>query len=520
MLKEIKSPHVMYLPNECVECIIKHFDENDIKTLYSATLVNRNWCKISMIRLWKIPLSSNSSNSTNSPSNSSNTHKIITVLLSFLDKESKEELKILANRFYIPKDTLNLYPKLQRDLKIPLYHLKIPDTPHLFEYPKYIERINFVDLVGLVNKWVNNLLNELLSTSSMSLNFYLYKCLNGWEYIRYITNQTNFRCPFIQFDKKPQEFFKFLLESLFQVLIKYSQIDTLSIINISNTQPLILQLDKYLQNDDINKRLLLNLNSFDFCQTINSRIFMKLSELVRDTITTISIFIIPEGLGVDEGENMDHVISFIKSLRFLKSVSFIGYNNTNATQIILSLQKHSSTLTTLKLTLCTIDDDAIKCLSRWDHLQELIFHQLHFIFNNDLSSTIKSEDKIFPKLKILNYVEYSSKNSLIAWIIQNNGYNLTHLDIHTNIERCIKIFDIISKNCPSLISLTTPITEQRDFTALFSILEHCNQLKRLFIYEFNIININEDVLSSFIEIIPDSLLYLKINKFEFSQIKL
>ncbi|CAG8617316.1 10947_t:CDS:1, partial [Funneliformis caledonium] len=517
----------MYLPNECVECILKHIDENDIKTLYSTTLINRNWCRIGMVRLWKTPLSSKSSitssnltDISSNPSNTHNTYKIIPVLLSFLDKERKKELRILSKQFYIPKDTLNFHPRLQRDLKIPLHPLKIPDTSNLFEYPKYIERINFVELVGLVNKWVNSLLNDVLSTPSMFLNFYLYKCLNGWEYLRYITNHTNFRCPFIQFDKNPQVFFNFLLESLFQVLIKYSQIDSLSIINISNTQPLCLQLEKYLQNDDINKRFLSNLNSFDFCQSINSRIFTKISDLVRDTITTISIFIIPEELGVDEGENLDLVIRFINSLHSLQSVSFIGYNNINVTPIILSLQKHSSTLTTLKLILCTIDDEAIICLSKWDHLRELAFYQLHFIFNNDLSSTITSDDKIFPQLKTLDYVEYSSTNSLIAWIIQNNGYNLTHLDIHTNIERCIKLFDIISKNCPSLISLTTPISEQRDFIALFPILEHCNHLKRLFIYEFNIISINEDVLSSFIKILPDSLLYLKINKFEFSQINL
>ena len=159
----------MYLPNECVECIIKHIDENDIKTLYSATLVNRNWCSISMIRLWQTPLSSitSSTNSLNNSSNNnhhqSNSFKIIPILLSFLDLQRKKDLKILAKQFYIPKDTLNFYPKLQKDLKVPINNLKIPDT-QLFEYPKYIKRINFVELVTLVNKWLNNLLNELFQS--------------------------------------------------------------------------------------------------------------------------------------------------------------------------------------------------------------------------------------------------------------------------------------------------------------------------------------------------------------------
>jgi len=59
--------------------------------------------------------------------------------------------------------------------------------------------------------------------------------LNRWENI---TISIILRCPFIQFDKKSREFFNLLLESLFQVLIKYSQIKSLSIIDTSNTQHL------------------------------------------------------------------------------------------------------------------------------------------------------------------------------------------------------------------------------------------------------------------------------------------
>jgi hypothetical protein len=542
------------LPSKCIECIINQIEENDIKTLHSATLVNHDWCKISIIRLWKTPLSfsnlitNSNPNFKNSNSNNSNStnlttkypfnkfYKIIPILLSFLDLKSIKDLNNLSKNFYIPKDTLNFYPKLHYDLKIPIQDLKIPIYKSSFDYPKYIKNINFVDLVVLVNKWLNNLLSETLSNPSLFLNFYLYKSLSGWEYVRYITNSINFHCPFIHFDKNPQIFFNFIIESLFKVLINYSMINSLYIMDVSITNHLCNQLIQLDYNN--NHHFLSNLSRLDFCQSIDSRILKNFSKYYNNNITTISLNILSD-------DSFDNMIDFINSLHSLQSVSIFG-NNYIVTPIIQSLQNHISTLINLKLNSCIIDDNAIKSLSKFNNLQDLIFHQLHFTFdddddddnddyddndddddddgiNNIISkiSTISTTNNLnFPKLKKLTYWEYSSKNSLINFIIKNNGHNLTHLDIHSSMERCIKLFDLISKNCPSLISLFTPISEQKDFVALFTILEHCKILKILYIYEFNIIKINEDVILSFINFIPDSLLYLKINKLEFSQFKL
>ncbi|RIA99761.1 hypothetical protein C1645_746603, partial [Glomus cerebriforme] len=400
------------LPSKCVECIIKHIDENDIKTLHSTTLVNRDWCKFSVIRLWKTPLSfsnlisnlnSNSkleskSNSINSTTNLTkypfnNFYKIIPILLSFLDVNFQKDLNNLSKQFYIPKNTLNFYPKLQYDLKIPIDDLKIPTHTILsFDYPKYIKHVNFVDLVVLANKWLNNLLSETLSSSSIFLNFYLYKSLGRWDYIRYMTNSINFHCPFIHFDKNPQIFFKFILESLFKVLFNYSQINSLSIMDVSVTHHPCNQLNRLDHN-----HFLSNLTSFSFCQTIDSGLLKKISGLIHDTITTISISIVSDESFVD-------VIDFINSLHSLQSISILG-NNTNVTSIIQSLQNHTSTLIKLKLNLCIIDDDAIESLSECDHLQELIFHQLHFTFDDEIDN-ISMNYLYFPQLKKLNYWEY------------------------------------------------------------------------------------------------------------------
>ncbi|CAB4474638.1 unnamed protein product [Rhizophagus irregularis] len=523
------------LPSKCIECIINQIEENDIKTLHSATLVNHDWCKFSIVRLWRAPLSfsnlitNSNPNLKNSNSNSTNLttkypfnkfYKIIPILLSFLDLNSKKDLNNLSKHFYIPKDTSNFYPRLHYDLKIPIQDLKIPTSSSSFDYPKYIKLVSFVDLVVLVNKWLNNLLSETLSNSSRFLNFYLYKSLSGWEYLRYMTNSINFHCPFINFDKNPQIFFNFIIESLFKILFNYSMIDSLYIMDVSIiTNHLCKQLIQLDHNN--NDQFLSNLSHFDFCQMIDSRILKKISKY---NIISIS-------LSISSEDSFDDVIDFINSLHSLQSVSIIG-NNVIVTPIIQSLQIHTSTLIKLKLNSCIIDDDAIKSLSKFDNLQDLILHQLHFTIDNDDDDDDDDEnddDDInnniiislnFPKLKKLTYWEYSSKNSLITFIIKNNGHNLTHLDIHTSMERCIKLFDLISKNCSSLISLITPISEEKDFIALFSILKHCKFLKILYVYEFNIITINEDVILSFINFIPDSLLYLKINKLEFSQFKL
>ncbi|GBC25924.2 hypothetical protein GLOIN_2v1764605 [Rhizophagus irregularis DAOM 181602=DAOM 197198] len=479
------------LPSKCIECIINQIEENDIKTLHSATLVNHDWCKFSIVRLWRAPLSfsnlitNSNPNLKNSNSNSTNLttkypfnkfYKIIPILLSFLDLNSKKDLNNLSKHFYIPKDTSNFYPRLHYDLKIPIQDLKIPTSSSSFDYPKYIKLVSFVDLVVLVNKWLNNLLSETLSNSSRFLNFYLYKSLSGWEYLRYMTNSINFHCPFINFDKNPQIFFNFIIESLFKILFNYSMIDSLYIMDVSIiTNHLCKQLIQLDHNN--NDQFLSNLSHFDFCQMIDSRILKKISKY---NIISIS-------LSISSEDSFDDVIDFINSLHSLQSVSIIG-NNVIVTPIIQSLQIHTSTLIKLKLNSCIIDDDAIKSLSKFDNLQDLILHQLHFTIDNDDDDDDDENDDDdinnniiislnFPKLKKLTYWEYSSKNSLITFIIKNNGHNLTHLDIHTSMERCIKLFDLISKNCSSLISLITPISEEKDFIALFSILKHCYQLK-------------------------------------------
>ncbi|GES97693.1 hypothetical protein GLOIN_2v1764605 [Rhizophagus clarus] len=480
------------LPSKCIECIINQIEENDIKTLHSTTLVNRDWCKFSITRLWKAPLSfsnliinsnpnfknSNSKNlTTKYPFN--NFYKIIPILLSFLDLKSKKDLNNLSKHFFIPKDTLNFYPKLNYDLKIPIHDLKIPSSSSSFDYPKFIKHVNFVDLVVLVNKWLNHLLSETLSNSSMFLNFYLYKSLSNWEYVRYMTNSINFHCPFIHFDKNPQTFFNFIIESLFKVLVNYSIIDSLYIMDVSISNHLCNQLilldfnNNNNNNNNNHHHFLSNLSRLDFCQSLDSRILKKFSNFYNNNITTISLNVLSD-------DSFDDVIIFIDSLHSLQSVSIFG-NNIIVTPLIHSLQNHTSTLIKLKLNSCIIDHDAIMSLSKFINLQDLIFHQLHFTFDdhagNNIINIISTNNLNFPKLKKLIYWEYSSTNSLITFIIKNNGHNLSHLDIHTSMERCIKLFDLISIHCPLLISFFTPISEQKDFLALFSILKYCYKLK-------------------------------------------
>src|SRR3954447_8374886 len=98
-----------YLPNECIQDILKYVDEKDNKTLHSALLVNRTWCENTVSFLWKKPFNS-------PPSDSQNNYKIIPILASFIDDDKKKQFKIKEKDLPVPKKTTFDYPSFIRHL--------------------------------------------------------------------------------------------------------------------------------------------------------------------------------------------------------------------------------------------------------------------------------------------------------------------------------------------------------------------------------------------------------------------
>ncbi|GBC10513.1 hypothetical protein RclHR1_00970014 [Rhizophagus clarus] len=117
-----------HIPNECLQEILKHIDENDTKTLYSSLLVNRLWCLNSVSILWKNPFKIQKKEKIS--------YKILLTLLSYYyynnkDNEGEEEGPI---------------KKSLKELNI--YNNKKMST--IFDYPYFIKKLDLTNMLQMI----------------------------------------------------------------------------------------------------------------------------------------------------------------------------------------------------------------------------------------------------------------------------------------------------------------------------------------------------------------------------------
>ncbi|CAG8504003.1 29153_t:CDS:2 [Gigaspora margarita] len=113
-------PITRRLPPEVLGHIFAHISPNELSTLSSAALVNRDWCKNSVPYLWSAPFSS--------VFISENLYKIIPIYLSFLSTEARS---ILIPNEITPPVILQA----------------------TFDYPSMLEELNFETLYLAVYMW-------------------------------------------------------------------------------------------------------------------------------------------------------------------------------------------------------------------------------------------------------------------------------------------------------------------------------------------------------------------------------
>src|SRR6266542_4958772 len=83
------STIMSFLPLETIMNIV-NFVEYDISTLRSLSLINRTWCQVSIPLIWK--------NVFNPDVSVGNRYKIICIILSYLDNDTKSILRINDER--------------------------------------------------------------------------------------------------------------------------------------------------------------------------------------------------------------------------------------------------------------------------------------------------------------------------------------------------------------------------------------------------------------------------------------
>ncbi|CAB4381607.1 unnamed protein product [Rhizophagus irregularis] len=161
------------------------------------------------------------------------------------------------------------------------------------------------------------------------------------------------------------------------------------------------------------------------------------------------------------------LISSQNNLKILKIANLQYISNYEYKEIILSLTKHSLTLTRLTLKNCKITKQFI---AMFKNLQELNLDQNDTFYQ--LQNAYFSQLKI---LKIVYYNSYSSKDSIkiLFKFLEINGNNLTVLYIYNNYyEQSLNL--ALAKYCPNLKILYTYI---RDEETLKLILNNCQYLE-------------------------------------------
>ncbi|CAG8488115.1 15913_t:CDS:2 [Gigaspora margarita] len=117
------------LPTECMKLVFQYIKKND-ESLYPSLLVNRHWCKNVVELLWACPFDS---------LNFDNFYKITPIYISLLDKNEKNQLKILLVKNSYEQNSI---------LKL------IPNNKPLFNYSIMLKDFSLKSLEKIVQSWI------------------------------------------------------------------------------------------------------------------------------------------------------------------------------------------------------------------------------------------------------------------------------------------------------------------------------------------------------------------------------
>jgi hypothetical protein len=410
------------LPNECLLEIFKYIEE---KSLYSVLLVNKTWCRMSVPILWKKPF--NEYHSTKMES-----FKVIIPLISYIDKETRNSLKIDEN---ISKD----------------YFIQEKPT---FNYASFIKELDYTNMCHQAITCLKKLRSSQKNWSIMNDNYlYHFEMMqifeqNSYHVIKHeIENMLNVKNIIKQEDSN-----KFI-ESIYKIILNNSRIESL-IVDIF-----------YWRSKDI-FNILSNLperleNGFTgfFLKKVQCKLLVKdidiiinLLKLSNNQIRDLSLsFYGVYNNYIDDSDNNSYLdlINLFKSLNYLEKLH-VNYNSYFTKLILSELQNNFHSILNLNLlshnnmdnssSLYFLDDE-------WSNSLELTF--------NDLKNVDKLEDIPLLNLKFLkldwdtfnlNHLQ-SQENDLhqsIISLIQYHNIDLKHINLNPLLEFHFKdIFKLV-----------------------------------------------------------------------------
>ncbi|GBC00851.1 hypothetical protein RclHR1_00040002 [Rhizophagus clarus] len=394
------------LPVEVIDMIISNIDEYDSSTLLNVSLINKKWCLIGILHLWRYPFIK-----TNSKARFKAHSKIITTLLSHLDQKTQSFLKI-NGLFDIPHQTT-------------------------FNYPSFIKQIDFVILRKLIWFWLEE--NKFSSNSINQEN----------QEIDYKNNNL------LSYDYgKLQEGFQLNIEILifFEILYKLIVaktlgIDILQIVSFAHEFPLGY-LHTLIDNEET-RRCLSRLKQFK-CKGNFAK--GPLINLVTEISREISTFSLSLSNIYDQDLKINHVSNLLKNQKNLKRLN-IKSNDLITSKYIMEVKKRS--LREIKLSESESElDFMLNELLKCPNLKRICFCGSNLYRSKNLGKVV------FPNLTGLeiidcNFLLSDELPSPIIKFLINNGRNL--MSIRISDSQLHKFLLKIPLYCSNLVSLSVDI---------------------------------------------------------------
>lgn len=468
------------LPNECIQNILKYVNKDDYKTFYYVTLISRQWCRNSIIFLWKQPF--------NIPDNFKNRYKLISILLYFYD----------INQNIVYQTTSVIAPS--------------------FNYPSFLKNLNSDNLAKITLEWITRNYSTKKKKNYRNNNqktFNSYR--NKIKLLKKIfkTNLTN---------SSLKEQFNLIIQPIIYVIMeRCTNIEHLYIGNYysNNKNYYFLEnyIEEYLLKNDLRK-CFNNLTTFNCYQSnIDPIIFLKFSNDIRN-ITSLSVTISNNNI-FDDGK-LKELVQLMNSQENLNSLSIRNEYNADMSLVFEAISRKSNSLQKLELiSHRNLKPDEAHYLSQCVNLKELILDGIRI--GDEIVDPLLINSKFFnlKDLRLMNIFQQTSfEISPFISIITNNGSLLNYLHLGLDLKINPNLLITISKICLNLSTFIISIQEGEMFNLLYPLFDNCKKLKLIRIYEININSLNEVILSDFINHISISLNSLILNDITFSSFSL
>lgn len=456
---------------EIITEILNYVEEDDINTLHSIILINKDWCQVGISYLWE-----KSFNNVKYPFK--NFYKIISIILFYLDEKQKNILKIKDNRIGIP-------------------------TKILFDYPYFIKQIDFNKLLNLIKIWLNN--NKLFRPNLEKNHF-----INNNDYFIY-----NYS---INYSIEVKEMLAFF-ESIFYIIIKRSKGIENLFIDINKTffipNDYFGILFKGIKED--NNRSLIGLKEL-ICDGNFHKAFIidKIKECSHEII---HLKIYPWESSIYLTWNDDLKSRNIKELlqvqKCLKSLTYSTVSNFGRDTIKGLQGMIEDSLEIIKIHGDIITNDELKYLKKCKKLKKLSFMLIDFNFPINILSNI-----LYPELEVIEFTccEFTiDALENMKLFIKNNGKNLKEFQLNQDPSGIPGILLSVSENCYNLVNIFVNIRNRNNMLLLLKIMSQCKNLQKIHVgYDGKPKFLADPFMNEFTQLCSSNLLELNLSNWRIS----